>query len=713
MNGYRANNNMWCLLVTCSLILGLTCSIPTPNDVTNTSLVVPKPGGIRQGKACNLVGTCYLTRECKAQGGVAFGSCARRIGKCCVVSRTCGGVVSKSNNTYYRNPGFPNAFTTATKCKISINKITDSVSQIRLSFTQLQLAQPDNTGACVNDFLTITGTDSQVPRICGDNDGQHIYLRFMNDSSPIQLTIVTSSTVTFARKWDILVTQHEISEAAPMGCLQYYTGVSGSVSSFNFGPSRNVNVRTTRQLSSLWYSICVRPEAGYCGIEWSQADLTSFTVSENTKDAEQNNLLGLQASSITGQNCKTDFVIIPSAMQNLQPLNVDRFCGNALLPTRSLTQSMILTVVDNDGDIDDNDNRGFTLTYRQITVNKDMWRLLVTCSLLLGLTCSIQTPNDVTNTSLVVPKPGVRQGFPSFAHLFPFSAAVFRFKQARCTGTNSLIGTCYLARECALEGGTAFGPCARRLGKCCVVSRNCGGSPSKSNHTYYRNPGFPDVYAGGAQCKISIAKMTDSICQIRLQFVRFSLAQPNAGGQCVSDFLTINNADTKMPRICGSNTDQHIYVKFLSDGSPIELSIDTNVAVRFNRQWDILVTQQACNESVPLGCTQYFTGVTGTVTSFNYGTSKNGADTRQLVDQQYTVCVRPEAGYCGIDWSPADSSSFTVSGNTRQLEIDKKLGMVTPMSLTVVTDSTEPQGVDIDNRGFQLNYLQVPCPQNI
>lgn len=59
---------------------------------------------------------------------------------------------------------------------------------------------------CVNDALFITGAASQIGRICGENSGQHLYLDF-NGGNDIVLTIVTTATVTFARQWNIRISQ--------------------------------------------------------------------------------------------------------------------------------------------------------------------------------------------------------------------------------------------------------------------------------------------------------------------------------------------------------------------------------------------------------------------------------------------------------------------------------------------------------------------------
>ena len=79
--------------------------------------------------------------------------------------------------------------------------------------------------------------------------------------------------------WRIRITQHtcDAPESAPEGCLQYLTGISGNISSFNWKLTDNMNGASfSNHLSNLRYSVCVRRESGYCSIEWSVG--TSFEV---------------------------------------------------------------------------------------------------------------------------------------------------------------------------------------------------------------------------------------------------------------------------------------------------------------------------------------------------------------------------------------------------------------------------------------------------
>ncbi len=86
----------------------------------------------------------------------------------------------------------------------------------------------------------------------------------LGQSNPITITVITSGP-TFPRTWRIRVTQipcGSISKA-DQGCLQWYTGVSGRVKSFNF------DTKTGRQLSNQDYSICMRTERNFCGIQYT------------------------------------------------------------------------------------------------------------------------------------------------------------------------------------------------------------------------------------------------------------------------------------------------------------------------------------------------------------------------------------------------------------------------------------------------------------
>ena len=118
------------------------------------------------------------------------------------------------------------------------------------------------------------------------------------------------------------------------------------------------------------------------------------------------------------------------------------------------------------------------------------------------------------------------------------------------------------------------------------------------------------------------------------------------------------------------------------------------------RSWDIYVTQYTCgqeDEAGPPGCLQYYTGTTGLVKTYAYGTSNTASSTSEstthLQNQNYNVCVRREKGYCYICWAEWDTDdSFGLSlSDTAAIA---KAGSGTDCTLDYVTVS--------------LKYLIIP-----
>jgi len=58
----------------------------------------------------------------------------------------------------------------------------------------------------------------------------------------------------------------------------------------------------------------------------------------------------------------------------------------------------------------------------------------------------------------------------------------------------------------------------------------------------------------------------------------------------------------------------------------------------------------------PPGCTQYHTGVSGTLNSYNF------AGGYHLANMDYSHCIRTERGYCSIWYHQVSASSFKMSG---------------------------------------------------
>ena len=150
-------------------------------------------------------------------------------------------------------------------------------------------------GECADNFFIVSG-GSRVPPICGVNNRQHLIYSVTPDSGPSQLSIVLSLSASGGSAasavgtsaaasgggidaiWSIRVYQYECSSPvlAPVGCLQYFRSVTGVVQSFNYkddilsGTNSGSSTTGVNHLANMDYSACVRMDAGYCGIRWSQ-----------------------------------------------------------------------------------------------------------------------------------------------------------------------------------------------------------------------------------------------------------------------------------------------------------------------------------------------------------------------------------------------------------------------------------------------------------
>ncbi|XP_026758625.2 uncharacterized protein LOC113518061 [Galleria mellonella] len=325
-------------------------------------------------------GTCLARRECHNLNGTITGNCASRRGRCCVVTRGCGSTTNV-NNTYFTSPGYPSAYAGGAACSITVYRCNSNICQLRIDFLDMVLAQPDGDGNCATDSVTVTGGNTVVPTICGDNTGQTIFVDF-NGNAAITITITATASTTFARRWNMKLVQLgcDCPGIAPNGCLQYYTGTSGTINSFNYGSAANTVLSSslvtgTRQMANLNYGICIRMEAGYCGIQYSQSanDVYSFTISGDVEGAD-NTVLGTSLGASNDGACSTDYVIIPNPTVTATGVAVgaDRFCGIGFVSVQTTAKPFVIYVVTN-GDEGatatsppDIGNRGFSLAYSEI-----------------------------------------------------------------------------------------------------------------------------------------------------------------------------------------------------------------------------------------------------------------------------------------------------------------------------------------------------------
>lgn len=157
----------------------------------------------------------------------------------------------------------------------------------------------------------------------------------------------------------------------------------------------------------------------------------------------------------------------------------------------------------------------------------------------------------------------------------------------------------------------------------------------------------------------------------------FSLAPPNGDGSCNTDYMAISGGSSRVPRLCGQNTGQHVYVNF-NGNAAITIALESTASFAFNRHWHFKLTQIPCDSEyrAPAGCLQYYvdgdTDDSGPIRSFNYGsmpssqTNSIGVQgSRQIANARYGICIRPAANQCSITYSlpSSDPYAFTITGD--------------------------------------------------
>ena len=86
------------------------------------------------------------------------------------------------------------------------------------------------------------------------------------------------------------------------------------------------------------------------------------------------------------------------------------------------------------------------------------------------------------------------------------------------------------------------------------------------------------------------------------------------------------------------------------------------------------------------GCSQWFTGVTGTLQSYNF------AGGVHLANQDYTICIRQELGYCSIEYT---ADTFKVSLGVNAYPWTDPATLINTMS-------------GVDNYICQTDYITIP-----
>lgn len=65
------------------------------------------------------------------------------------------------------------------------------------------------------------------------------------------------------------------------------------------------------------------------------------------------------------------------------------------------------------------------------------------------------------------------------------------------------------------------------------------------------------------RCSLTVNPCSDTVCQLRVEFLDLSLAPPSGDGLCNTDVISISGGASNVPNLCGVNTGQHVVVSNL------------------------------------------------------------------------------------------------------------------------------------------------------
>lgn len=248
----------------------------------------------------------------------------------------------------------------AGSCRAKVCKLSSDICQIRLDFSSFVITGPSTSSAtigketggvevsggtaqseatqCQTDTFGVTNQYT-FPVICGTNTGYHAYFEASESCNSLDFqlgTVARGVTALATRSWSIKITQYscDFDNLPPVGCTQWYYGsVSGTVYSYNW--DGDIHLANQRQ------AICVRREANYCRICWSQGATGDFSVSGNAAGGQtaiskccEYGDNGDKGGATIGWDC----IMIPGALKKADSaVKVSRICGKSQLVTAAGT----------------------------------------------------------------------------------------------------------------------------------------------------------------------------------------------------------------------------------------------------------------------------------------------------------------------------------------------------------------------------------------
>ncbi|XP_055299975.1 uncharacterized protein LOC129567288 [Sitodiplosis mosellana] len=308
-------------------------------------------------------GICYQDFQCTEMGGSSIDECADGLGVCCVFKTGCGQTTNQLDS-YFQNPGWPEASQDRLICTLTI-ELQENVQQVRLDMILLELKAPTD-GNCIDDQFYVAGQNlnNMVPTICGVNSGQHMYIEVSNSMDrKVFLTILTSSVAT--RAFNIRVQQLQDS-LAPNNCLQYYTETDGWFQTFNYDDtSQFVTNRVPSYFNNLNYVICIQRQWNYCSTTYSnEADDMEYDFQLINIDSEGMSVIPEKQAGVEIFSCNDDYISVNSIRLCGEKLNDanrnDDLTANAVI-TDTSNGLNIIPVRTNDAGV----GRGFRINYIQ------------------------------------------------------------------------------------------------------------------------------------------------------------------------------------------------------------------------------------------------------------------------------------------------------------------------------------------------------------
>lgn len=221
--------------------------------------------------------------------------------------------------------------TLSSPCSYKVCPCSTAVCRIKYDFESFVIEAPftgtvtnpqatgstngDAIGDCITDTFSIASPGSTgTPIICGDNTGQHMWVDVSGAACQNANFHLASGLST--RQWRIKVTQYDCGTeeiSGPPGCLQYYTGDTGTIQSFNFPSTDTVGLSATH-LSNQHYDICFRRNSMKCAIcYWpsiTAADFSTTATSTQNSFGLSNSNADDTTTQQMNQNCNTDYVVV-------------------------------------------------------------------------------------------------------------------------------------------------------------------------------------------------------------------------------------------------------------------------------------------------------------------------------------------------------------------------------------------------------------------